>query len=517
MIPWFLILYLNHRNQLEFSKAIMVVTSGFTITVLNYLFSYSSGVAFYFVAASVGTFCLYSSEEKKALIVNTAFYLLLYFFCAFFFDHKPVLADLDDDGIMEYFRHSSFLFTLILTSFFIYFLTTENKEIGEALLKSKEKAEKADRAKSKFISMMSHEIRTPISTIIGFSDLLMAENDENKRKMYLKNLRVSGNNLLKIVNEILDLSALEYGHLKYNPSSVSIHDIIEEILPTFIPLAAEKDITVHYKPSGNLALRHYTDGNLLNQLLINLIHNAIKFTDKGTVSILLMIGDANKTGISSIDISIKDTGIGFDPMEKETIFDRFSQVSEDINRKYGGTGLGLSIVQELLKVLGGDIYVDSQPGIGSEFMLHFQFKIAESEGSEIPVNQEVISDDFTGKQILIAEDDPFNAMITKHLLEDWKIEVTLVSNGREAIDAAGLHRYDAILMDIQMPDCDGIAATQQIRDQESGKNKWTPIIGYTANISHDERVKGLKSGMSDYLIKPVPREALYLSLKKWMV
>lgn len=516
LIPWLLVLLFNHRHLFHVSKAITVITAGFTITFLSYLYSFSSGISIYYVASAVGSFCLYSYEEKRALLLNTLFYLVLFSFTAIFFNHEPILSDLSGPQTMMYFQYSSFVFSLILTSFFIHFLNTENKQIEKALIGEKEKAEKADQAKSRFLSMMSHEIRTPISAILGFTELLKQENDAQKKELYLQNIGVSGGNLLDIVNEILDLSALENGQIKYQPSSFSILQLLEEMESTFKPIAIQKGLNFELQSSGQLEFHHITDRKLLNQVLTNLIQNAIKFTIQGGVKLLLVAGKPDKYGISNIQIHVQDTGIGFSPGDSEIIFKRFAQVSEDINRTHGGTGLGLYIVKELLKILGGDIKAESTPGKGSDFKLTLRLNTLAPKQDSKEEKEETKFDKFIDKHVLLAEDDPFNAMITRHLLEEWDIHVSHALNGIEAMDMAQKSAFNLILMDIQMPECDGIQATQGIRNQSSGLNIETPIVGYTANISLEERKLGTQCGMNDYLIKPVSKELLYQSLKKLM-
>ncbi len=509
-IGWFIVFFLTASKKHYAARLFSVALSGLTITLVCYLYSMKSGVYYYLIPAAVGSFCLFSADQKKELALSAVIPLILYIISARYFGDEPRLVEMNNEYLLSLLYHTSFGLSLIATLLFVYYFAIENKAIEKELIKARVKAESADQAKSKFLSMMSHEIRTPITAMIGFTDMLRRQPSKEQRNQYLNNLSVSGNNLLQIVNEILDFSVLESGNLKTVTAPFSLSELAKEVVSGLQPLADKQGIQLELKSDEGLAAYHEADRKLINQILINLVHNAIKFTHEGYVRLILEARESDKEGFQHIDIIIEDTGIGFSVDQKDDIFKRFSQLSGDINRKYGGTGLGLSIVRELVKVTGADIEVASEPGQGTRFTIHYHLKT--NHDFVAIANPESLMADFGEKKVLLVEDDVFNAMIASYILKEWNMEVDEAGDGNQAIQKCIRNRYDIILMDVQMPECDGITATFRIRNQEGGLNLATPIIGYTANLSAEERNRGLDAGMNDYLIKPFNRMMLYQSL-----
>lgn len=509
-VGWFIVFLLTASKKHYSARVFSVILSGLTITLVCFLFSMKSGVFYYLIPAAVGSFCLFSADQKKELVLSAIIPLILYFISANYFVGEPVLVEMNNDYLLSLLYHTSFGISLITTLLFVYYFAVENKAIEKELINARQNAESADQAKSKFLSMMSHEIRTPITAMIGFTDLLSREPSELQRKQYLNNLSVSGNNLLQIVNEILDFSVLESGNIKTVTAPFSIVELAKEVVSGLKPLADKQGIQLELSTSSLLTSYHEGDRKLINQILINLVHNAIKFTPEGYVRIRIDAGKTGDDGYQKIDIIIEDTGIGFDAEQKKDIFKRFSQLSGDINRKYGGTGLGLSIVRELVRVTGAEIEVESEPKQGTRFTIHYN--LLTNHDFVTLTDSENFRADFGRRKVLLVEDDAFNATIVSYILKEWNMEVDDATDGNQAIVKCSNIAYDVIIMDVQMPECDGITATYQIRNQESGLNRATPIIGYTANLSAEERNRGLDAGMNDYLIKPFNRMILYQSL-----
>ena len=377
------------------------------------------------------------------------------------------------------------------------------------LVKAKEKAQEAERAKGMFLANMSHEIRTPLNAILGFTQLL--EKDETlskKAKEYLRIINSSANTLLKIINDVLDLSKLDAGdfaidYKEFNPN-VSFGDII------YLFKAKAKEKNIEYNISlDKLPNCIVSDEHRLKQVLANLIGNAIKFTPKnGKIYVDIKKLQENENKVK-IKFSIKDTGIGIPKDKQKEIFRAFAQADGSITRKFGGTGLGLTISSRIVRKLGGFIEVDSEEGKGSEFYFVLEF---DKCNKDIQKEQKEYKVDINTKaKILIAEDDKFNQELIKEIFKKWGIETTIVSNGKEAIEEVKKNRYDLIFLDINMPEMSGLEAIKEIK-----KITNIPAIALTANAFKEDRENYLNAGFDDFIAKPVKLDEIQYILNKYL-
>ena len=368
------------------------------------------------------------------------------------------------------------------------------------------KLECATKAKSEFLANMSHEIRTPLNAIHGFINILKENIKDKENKKYLNIVENSSKNLLQIIEDILDFSKIESGKLIVDKIFFNPKDEFETLISLFNAKCSTKGILLNISYDGVLPPSINTDPLRLKQILLNLISNSIKFTHNGK-NIWI------KAGISDnkLNISVKDEGKGISADKLKHIFEAFNQEESSTTRKYGGTGLGLSISSKLVKLLGGDLKVKSELGIGSEFY----FSIPIIIGKEIKKNKEkVIAGDFKGKKILLVEDNKSNQMLMKIVLKKMNLTFDIASDGVIAVDkfkkynSAGTrtNKYDAILMDENMPNMNGIEATKQILEYEKQNDLiHTPIIALTANALKGDRERFLASGMDEYLTKPIDK------------
>lgn len=378
------------------------------------------------------------------------------------------------------------------------------------LQKAKISAEESRAAKELFLASMSHEIRTPLNAIIGFQQLLKSTPLNEEQKEFVESIDFAGRNLLVIINDILDLSKIEAGKFQFDELQFSVHDIAKSVIELVNHRAKEKNIKLYVYVDASIPQLLFGDSARLSQILLNLVGNAIKFTDFGDVKI-----SANYISETDEDVLcefvVEDTGIGIAPERLPYIFERFTQESVETNRAYGGTGLGLTISKYLVELQGGKIWVNSEKGKGSVFTFQLKFKKHSSKSSfnyQQPEG-EAATGDFRKLSILLAEDVLLNQRLVVKIMEKWGHDLEIAENGKIAVDKVKEKNYDLILMDIQMPVMDGYDAAKLIRSLPDLKKQSTPIIALTAHASNAEAEKCINLGMNAYLAKPFNQQNLF--------
>lgn len=395
----------------------------------------------------------------------------------------------------------------------------------QALQASKSAAEAANQAKSRFLATMSHEIRTPMNGILGMAQLLQMPNFiESKRQDYARTILTSGQTLMTLLNDILDLSKIEAGHLRLETTVFEPDQLIRETQTLFMGSAKARNLQLEYKWSGPSGQNYQSDSHRLRQMLSNLLGNAIKFTPHGNIRI--EGAEIERDGDSALlEFSVSDTGIGIPAEKLNLLFLPFSQTDSSTTREYGGSGLGLSIVRNLVNMMGGDIGVESKPGKGSRFWFRIRVEIVlaveSSRDAKPPVNEPATSaitpSQLVGR-VLVVDDNEFNREIIEEMLTHLGLSVTLANDGQQAVDSITRAALpDVILMDIQMPVLDGYAATERIRQWEAENSRpRLTIIALAANAFEDDRQHCLAVGMDDFLTKPVELDVLKSVLHKWL-
>jgi signal transduction histidine kinase/HPt (histidine-containing phosphotransfer) domain-containing protein len=387
---------------------------------------------------------------------------------------------------------------------------TEQKIFEQTLRDALEQAEASSRAKTEFLGNMSHEVRTPLNGILGIAQLLRRGETLPAQERYLRLLHDSGTRLLRIVNDVLDFSRVEAGHIDLVEDGFDLWQLVTDMVELHQPDAQQRglDLSLYVDPAPALPL--IGDEQRIGQVLLNLLSNAMKFTEAGRVQVdLRLLESAGDSAV--LRLSVSDTGIGIGDEQMETLFERFAQGDNSRTKKFGGTGLGLAICKALVDAMGGRISVDSQAGKGSTFTVQLELKTASSEQLTKPPS-EALSDDWQGASVLVAEDDPVNQMVVQAMLENLGCCINIAGHGLEAVQKAATGSYDLILMDLHMPHLDGLQASVAIRAAEDA----TPIIALTANILPTTPKECLAAGMNGYLSKPTSIEELENCLSAWV-
>jgi PAS domain S-box-containing protein len=403
---------------------------------------------------------------------------------------------------------------------------TERKRIHSALDQARQAAESANAAKTRFLANMSHEIRTPLNAILGMADLLATTDLSAQQRTYVATFQNSGTNLLSLLNGILDLAKVESGQLELEFVPFPVEALVTDTISVMAGSAHNKRVGLVYEIDGGVPAQVIGDRNRLRQILVNLLGNAVKFTEKGEVGLKVTssFGSAEyEKGKITLNFSVKDTGIGISPEKLDLIFERFTQADNSITRRFGGSGLGLSISRGLARAMGGAIEVHSTPGQGSEFILQvpvmsvpalsLELQSSSAKDSYMPDGIEILK--WRRAAILVAEDNEANRMVIEAYLNGFPFVVDCAQNGRQAVEMEARRNYDLVLMDIEMPEMDGYEATRRICERRSlaGLPR-IPIVALSAHAFDEDRGESEQAGCSEFLTKPIRRKVLLSSLAR---
>lgn len=401
--------------------------------------------------------------------------------------------------------------------------TAELEKLNIDLFEAMERASMASRAKSDFLANMSHEIRTPMNAIVGLSSILSTSSPLTaKQAEYINTLQLSAKSLLTLLDDLLDIAKIEAKTVTLEQIPFSVAKTVQAVVDITGQLARDKNLDFSLKlECACIDKRMFIgDPNRLQQILLNIVGNAIKFTDKGAVTVSVRCDEAGEASIETVSISVKDTGIGIPADKHDAIFEKFVQADTSTTRKFGGTGLGLSITKSLTELMGGSIKVISAPGEGAEFIVSLPLRVVAASGAEAgPATAQppILASTSSAGRILVVEDYEPNLLVAGTFLEQFGYQWDEARSGGEALEKFKQGGYTCILMDVQMPGMDGCEATIKIRmlETESGWKR-TPIIGMTAHALQGDRERCIEAGMDDYLAKPFTSEDLRNMMHRYL-
>lgn len=405
--------------------------------------------------------------------------------------------------------------TLMVVAFYI---TLENPDIKlvEQVREEKKKAEEANASKSKFISVVSHEMRTPMNAVVGMTELLLSENPTEKQKKYLNNIQSSGKALVQILNDVLDMSKMEAGKLEVINEPYKLSPVLDDVRMIIENRIGSKPIELIYDIDERIPDNLNGDALRIRQIFINLLNNAVKFTEKGEIRLTIKMISSNDTDYI-LRFSVKDTGQGIKEEDLGKLFKAFSQVDTKKNHGKEGTGMGLSISSDLIAIMGGQLEVASEYGSWTEFFFTIPQGMV-SESAIIPDNEDncdEAADDISGVHVLVVDDTEINLEIAKEIFEMFDVEADTAESGSKALDMLKKTRYDMIFTDYFMPEMDGIELTRKIRELEGSYFADVPVIALTGDTSEESKLKFKEAGINDFIEKPIDPQKLGKLTEKW--
>jgi PAS domain S-box-containing protein len=392
-------------------------------------------------------------------------------------------------------------------------IAIQRRMMLDNLVIARQKAEEAAQSKQIFMSTMSHEIRTPLNEVIGITNLLLQGNPREDQMDYIKTLRFSGNHLLTLVNDVLDYNKMESGKIVFEQTQFNLNDFMNEIMRSYSFRSKAKQLEFEIKKEEPLPVEVIGDPIRLNQILSNLLSNALKFTSQGSITVTLKELERNKNQ-STMEFLVHDTGIGIPKDRQAFVFESFTQAASDTTRHYGGTGLGLAICKKLIELQGGSFNLESEAGKGTTFSFTITFTVAEKGTHQQPPEATETYTGLEGKRILVAEDNKINFFVANKFLAGWGVIVTHAENGQLALEKLEENDFDLILMDLHMPVMDGIEATKIIRNSQDPKIKSIPIVALTAAIMSESHDKIEELSINDYVLKPFKPHDLFERIRK---
>lgn len=500
-----LILYLNQKRKYTYAKLLFLCSNALVLLIYYKLMDNEISMFFYFFPIILCFLLFYDVKQEKTALYFTGIFtavciLLTLFLPSSFFKPSPLSAELH--LFINRFNSVGCVIVVLLYTYHI-FKTNAKKE--EQLVKAKEAAEAASKAKAVFLSNMSHELRTPLNGIVGTANLLKMDHPSKELDEHFTVMQNLSEHMMALVNDILDYSKMESGKLDLHPNRFNIAELLLKLDGIFKRQFKEKGI--EYKTDIDPSLKLfdvYSDDMRLQQIMNNLLSNALKFTHHGQVYVNATVVKRNQHTVTVL-FNVVDEGIGIEEHHIQKIFESFSQADSGTTRKYGGTGLGLSISANLVKLFNSELHVNSTPGKGSNFYFQISFPVSEKQTEIVPKPQRASVNQLENKRILIAEDNPVNMSVARRVLQRWGVTIEEAENGNIALNKCREQQFDLLLIDLEMPEMDGKTAVKAI-NQLSTK---APAIAFTAAVYENMKDDLRHHGFADYILKPFKPDELY--------
>jgi signal transduction histidine kinase/CheY-like chemotaxis protein len=424
--------------------------------------------------------------------------------------HGPIMARAGTDEVLKVQLLQLFFASVLLSALPVAAFLEQREKLMAQLRETTKIAQAAARAKAEFVAVMSHEIRTPMTGVLGMAELLLNADLPAKEREYATGIQRSGRHLLALINDILDFSRGEAKKLNLETIDFDLREVLEQVRSLLMPQAAERGLELRFERDGQLPHVLRGDPTRLKQVLVNLVGNGVKFTSRGSVTVALSHRVAD--GRNHFRFEVRDTGIGIPEDKQGILFNAFSQMDASTTREYGGSGLGLAISKKLVEAMGGEIGIDSRPGVGSLFW--FEVPLALGSITAPPATDRRVLVASPPRRVLLVEDVELNRVLIAEMLRSYGHEVAAAENGQEAVTAVAREPFDLVLMDVQMPVMDGVEATRQIR-RLSPPARAVPILALSANVMPEDRARYLAAGMNGALTKPIDWPQLFDALAKY--
>ncbi len=502
-VPFFVLsAIIVKRGNLTLARFIYLIAFNLSVTIASSFIGKAGSVEFILMFAMGLPFVFFSFRREKIYVMIFPVVSILLWLLLYITDFNLFTTTKMDVFLAgKYIYPISMVTTSIFVTYQLMFFSESNLQFYSGILSEREKAIEASTAKSEFLTMMSHEIRTPLNAITGLSHILENTNPREDQRENIEALNYSGKILLNLLNNVLDFSKMKSSGIKLNPIPVNIKAAARQIIQIHEPGCLKKNISLELEIDEELP-SVWLDIDRLNQAINNLISNAIKFTEKGSVTLKIRKQE-DKIGSVLVRIEVVDTGFGIAKEQMENIWQPFTQASESTSRFYGGTGLGLPIVKSVLEAMGSTVKIESELGIGSRF--YFDLDLKPASDGKADTHTENKARNLKGKRILLVEDNKINIMVCRQVLEKENLVVDVAFDGLMAINMVKENLYDVVLMDIQMPVMDGYTSAIEIRKF----NKKLPILALSASVFLEVKNKIFQSGMNGFIFKPFTPEDLF--------
>ncbi|MBO6584572.1 MAG: response regulator [Gracilimonas sp.] len=525
-IAFLLIPLLARQGFVKAAKILLIAYADVGIIILSSVFGGDAMIQAFFIPAMGLSILLFDNTQVHLRNMGILLSILSYFILDYIIFERISISESSFSLVRWSVLTGSFVTTWLIFNTFSQFkedaehqtleLLQKEQELNQELSLKQEKLEtyieqlevateelaKSTKAKSEFLATMSHEIRTPMNAILGMTHLLKQDSPREDQIEPINILDFSGKTLLSLIDDVLDFSKIEAGKIEFESIEFELNKLVNVIVESFKITAKNKGIELKTEIGEGIPNILVGDPARLTQILNNLVSNALKFTEEGDVRLSVNALQDDDDSIR-LQFAISDTGIGIEEDRVNTIFESFTQASQNTKRLFGGTGLGLTISKQLAELQGGAISVESEEGEGSTFFVELTFEKGSStdEAKAITKNEDN-AESLSGLRVLLAEDNLVNQKVMLRFLERWNVDMTVVDNGKEAVEAIKEHNYDVVLMDLQMPTMDGYEASEHIRKLDDPYKRNTPIIALTAAALKEVREKVYASGMNDFVTKP---------------